>query len=91
MLRRITSRQFEKDYYKAIKSGKKTEKLNNIIERLINQEIVEQNYKDHKLTGVYSGYRECHIEPDWLLIYKIDKENKMISFVRTGSHSELFE
>lgn len=56
--------------------------------KLINEEVLDVKYKDHPLKGEYSDFRECHIEPDWLLLYKI--ENNYIIFTRTGSHSELF-
>ncbi len=57
-------------------------------QRLINLEPLDIRYRDHKLTGNFKDHRECHLEPDWLLIYKIDDEK--IVFERTGSHSDLF-
>jgi len=65
------------------------EKIKKIIRNLINEERLDAKYKDHKLIGNYKGRRECHIEPDWLLIYKI--EDSVIIFERTGTHSDLFE
>jgi len=82
--------QFAKDYVKAYKAGKDLDKIDKIMFRLANQEPLEPKHKDHILTGNYKGHRECHITPDWLLIYKIDNENNIITFVRTGTHSELF-
>jgi len=59
-----------------------------VIKKLINEEALDEKYRDHKLSGSYANHRECHIEPDWLLIYRIvDNE---IHFVRTGTHSDLF-
>ena len=64
--------------------------LDNLIERIANRERLEPRYHDHELVGVYKGLRECHIQPDWLLIYSVDDENKVITLVTTGSHSDLF-
>ena len=81
--------QFNKDLNKIKKSGqKKIQNIKDVISKLANQEPLEPKYKDHKLFGNYKGRRECHIDPDWLLIYKVD--GKYIIFERTGSHSELF-
>lgn len=65
-------------------------KLFTVVEKLANDEILEENYKDHKLTGNYTGCRECHIEPDWLLIYEKVDDNLILILNRTGSHSDLF-
>ncbi|OFW49077.1 MAG: hypothetical protein A2163_00650 [Actinobacteria bacterium RBG_13_35_12] len=84
-----TTHQFEKDYKRIQKSGQKNmQKIKTIMQRLADAEALEAKHKDHKLISNYTGHRECHIEPDWLLIYKID--GRHIIFVRTGSHSELF-
>ncbi len=83
------TKQFNKDLNKIKKSGQKDiEKIKTIIKCLVKGETLEQKHKDHKLASNYIGRRECHIEPDWLLIYKIDGD--YIIFERTGSHSELF-
>ncbi len=83
------TKQFEKDLKKMEKRGKALTKIKKVIRKLVNEERLEAKYKDHKLVGNYKGRRECHIESDWLLIYKlIDVE---IIFERTGSHSDLFE
>lgn len=60
-----------------------------MLRKLINEEILEAKHRDHQLKGDLSDFRECRIEPDWLLLYKIEAQN--IIFTRTGSHSELFE
>ncbi len=83
------TRQFAKDLKRIEKRGKPPEKIKKIIKNLINEERLDAKYKDHKLIGNYKGRRECHIEPDWLLIYKI--EDSEIIFERTGTHSDLFE
>ncbi len=79
---------FKKDYKLVKKQNIDTGKLWEIIDRLTEGERLEQQYHDHKLTGKYRDCRECHIEPDWLLIYRV-KGNDIV-LVRTGSHSELF-
>ena len=82
--------QFKKDIKLAKKQGKNLEKLYSVIETLANGEPLEQKYKDHNLTGNYKNCRECHIEPDWLLIYEIINDVLVLVLNRTGSHSELF-
>ena len=88
MLKLKTTHRFDKDFIKAIKSGKDIEKIKIVMRKLAAQESLEKKHKDHKLKGGFSGRRECHVEPDWLLIYKI--EGDTIIFERTGTHSELF-
>lgn len=80
--------QFKKDFKKVVKSGKKIELLIEIIEKLVNQETLSPKNKDHSLSGNYQHFPECHIQPDWLLIYKFDDE--ILYLTRTGSHSDLF-
>jgi mRNA interferase YafQ len=65
-------------------------KLKTALELLLAGETLPSKNKDHPLIGNYIAHRECHIEPDWLLIYHINEEDKMVDLVRTGSHSELF-
>ncbi|MDH5718967.1 MAG: type II toxin-antitoxin system YafQ family toxin [Spirochaetia bacterium] len=79
---------FKKDIKKLKKRNKDIEKLIIVMHKLINGIKLEEKYKDHQLIGNYTGFRECHIEPDWLLIYRIDK--KSIFFTRTGTHNDLF-
>lgn len=87
MLRPRHSASFKKDYKKLSKS-KDIAKLDEIIKKLCNEIPLEQKNKDHELHHNWVGHRECHVGPDWLLIYK--RESDSIVFVRTGSHSELF-
>ena len=82
--------QFKKDYKLAVKRGRNISKLKEVITLLANGEPLPRKYVDHELSGKYSKYRECHIEPDWLLIYKIDEGVLVLSLCRTGSHSDLF-
>lgn len=83
--------QFKKDLKLAKKQGKNLDKLYDIIEKLANGEILEKKYKDHDLQGNYKGCRECHIEPDWLLIYEVINDVLVLMLYRLGSHSELFK
>ena len=82
--------QFKKDIKLAKKQGKDTDKIFEVVEKLANDEVLESKYKDHCLTGDYKDCRECHIEPDWLLIYKKYESELILMLIRTGSHSELF-
>ena len=84
---RVTSR-FKKEVKKAEKQQKDMRRLRDLIDLLQAEEPLPANNFDRALTGNYLGHRECHISPDWLLIYKIDKPYLVL--VRTGSHSELF-
>ena len=83
--------QFKKDLKLARKQGKDEEKLFEIIEQLAMGEELDPRYRDHALTGNYKGCRECHIEPDWLLIYEIVNDVLLLVLNRIGSHSELFK
>jgi len=85
-----TTRQFEKDFKLMIKQGKDMEKLKAIMKKLADEEPLDLRYKDHKLIGNLEGHRDCHIEPNWLLLYRINQGEGTIVFVRTGSHSDIF-
>jgi mRNA interferase YafQ len=89
MLKPVYTRQFEKDIKLAVKRGKDTSKIKALIIKLLKKEILPARYRDHKLSGKFRQRRECHIEPDWLMIYKIQDE--VIIFERTGTHADLFE
>ena len=82
--------QYLKDLKLARKRGLDENKLNEIILKLINGEELPSKNRDHFLTGNYKGFRECHISPDWLLIYSRDITIKIVTLVRTGTHSDLF-
>ena len=88
MLTIVWQSQFKKDFKVATKRKKKLEKLTFIINELQHNQPLPAKNKNHKLKGDYADYWECHIEPDWLLIYKITA--KELILVRTGSHSDLF-
>ena len=85
----IYTRQFEKDVKRAKKKGKNLDKLKLIVRALIEDERLDPLHRDHQLIGDYVGRRECHIEADWLIIYKL--ETNRIVFERTGTHADLFE
>lgn len=89
MLKPITTTQFEKDIKLAKKRGKELNKIFKIMQLLLNQEKLPLKHRDHALTGNYANRRECHIEPDWLLIYKLESDS--IIFERAGTHSDLFK
>ena len=84
------SNQFKKDLRLAAKRGYKIELLTDVIKKLANGEVLDPKYKDHQLSGNFGFYRECHIQPDWLLIYQIDGEQLILLLSRTGTHSDLF-
>jgi mRNA interferase YafQ len=82
--------QFKKDVKRAKKQGKNLKKLYDVIEKLANGETLDVKLRDHNLTGLYKGTRECHIEPDWLLVYEIMEGVLVLMLHRLGSHSQLF-
>ena len=86
----VWTSQFKKDYKKMMKRHANIELLDNVIRKLAAGEELDDKNKDHNLAGNWNGYRECHIEPDWLLIYKIDDDVLILTLTRTGSHSDLF-
>ena len=90
MLKLIPTNQFKKDYKLAIRRGRKPQKLSAVLEVLCAENELSAKYKDHALTNSkkYKDVRECHIEPDWLLIYRIDENS--VHLIRTGTHSDLF-
>ena len=82
--------QFKKDLKLAKKQGKNLDTLFNVIKVLEKGEKLDDKYGDHSLSGKYKGTRECHIEPDWLLVYEIIDNVLILVLYRLGSHSELF-
>ncbi|MCY3605988.1 MAG: type II toxin-antitoxin system YafQ family toxin [Gammaproteobacteria bacterium] len=89
MLTPIRSSKFKRDARKTRKRGKDLSKLRQLLDLLIQQSPLADRYSDHSLRGPWKGYREVHIEPDWLLIYRVSGEE--LHLVRTGSHSDLFK
>lgn len=86
----VLSNRFKKDLKLISKRGYDLGLLDSVVEKLANGISLDEKYRDHSLIGNYIGFRECHILPDWLLVYRID-ENEVILFLsRTGTHSDLF-
>ena len=90
MLDVVLSNQFKKDLRQIAKRGYDLELLENVVNRIASMEQLDEKYRDHSLTGNYNGFRECHIKPDWLLIYRINNNELYLFLSRTGTHSDLF-
>ena len=92
MLQIDVQKSFKKDYQKAIARGLNTKLLEEVVNLLANEIPLPSKYHDHQLTNSrkYKNMRECHIQPDWLLVYMIERERLVLTLVRTGSHSDLF-
>ncbi len=93
MYKIVLSSNFKKQYKKIGKQGKDLKKLKIVIDKLVKQETLEPKYKDHNLINdkYYKDCRECHIEPDWILVYQYENNKLHLLLVATGSHSELFK
>ncbi len=90
MLKIVPSNKFKKDLKLAHKRGLNLELLREVIYTLAEQKPLDQKYRDHNLSGHYSGFRECHIQPDWLLVYRVEDNELELFLFRTGTHSDLF-
>jgi len=92
MLKLEFTGQFKKDYKLAVKRGCNPSKLEEAITILCNEQPLPEIYRDHALVNSrnYAGMRECHIQPDWLLVYKVFQETLILKLIRTGTHSDLF-
>lgn len=92
MLKAEFTTQFKRDYKLALKRGCDPNSLQQVLTLLIREEPLPEKYRDHALTNSrnYKGMRECHIDPDWLLVYKVFHETLVLKLIRTGSHSDLF-
>ncbi len=82
--------QFKKDYKLAKRRNLNLDLLKTVVTKLANGETLEEKYRDHALSGDWIGHRECHILPDWLLVYRIDDDILILTLTRTGTHSDLF-
>lgn len=89
-LKIIWTSRFKKDYKAALKRGLDIALIDNIIRLLAKRETLPHRCSDHALTGDMIGWRECHIQPDWLLVYRVKEELLILTLSRTGTHSELF-
>lgn len=90
MLEIVASNRFKKDLKLAMRRGYNIDLLEEVINKIASGEILEPKYKDHELTGEYTGFRDCHIQPDWLLIYQKREKELVLLLARTGTHSDLF-
>ncbi len=84
------STKFRKDYKTIIKRGYNPQLLQDVLTLLCNEQPLPAKYKEHNLFGNYEGHKECHITPDWLLIYKVEHNTLTLILTRTGTHSDLF-
>ena len=90
-LKVVWTSRFKKDYKLAVKRKLNIELLDDTIRMLASGKTLPEEYNDHQLTGNLKNYRECHILPDWLLMYRIEKDILVLSLQRTGTHSDLFD
>ena len=86
----VLSNRFKKDLKLAKKRGYNLDLLDEVVSTISEGRILDEKHRDHPLSGDYTGFRECHIQPDWLLIYRIDSEEVFLLLSRTGTHSDLF-
>ncbi len=86
----VWTTQFKKDYKLALKCHLNIDLLDDIIRALSRSETLPEKNKDHALSGDWVGHRECHIQPDWLLVYRIEDDVLVLTLARTGTHSDLF-
>lgn len=86
----VWTARFKKDYKLALRRHRDIRLLDDIIRALARDEVLPERHKDHALTGDWAGYRECHIQPDWLLVYRQEEDVLVLTLSRTGSHSDLF-
>lgn len=91
MLQLVTTTGFRKDYKRIKKRGYDMSLLEAVLTELLEQSTLDARYKDHALSGNYIGFRECHIQSDWLLIYMISESELILTASRTGTHSDLFD
>ncbi len=83
--------QFKKDYKRIIKRGLNIKLLEQIVELLAMGKPLPEKNRDHELSGNWIGHRECHIQPDWLLVYRKEEDIVVLTLTRTGTHSDLFQ
>lgn len=91
MLKLVTTGTFRKDYKRIKKRGYDISLLETVLKKLLSEKKLEEKYRDHALVGNYAGFRECHILPDWLLIYAVNNSELILTASRTGTHSDLFD
>jgi len=82
--------QFKRDFRRMLRQGYNMAELLEVVEKLANEEQLPEKYHDHELKGEWNNFRECHIKPDWLLIYLKNEQELILTLTRTGSHNDLF-
>lgn len=82
--------KFKKEFKIAVRRGCNIEVFEHVVRELANERKLDEKYRDHALTGNFVGFRECHLAPDWLLVYQIDKGELVLTLSRTGTHSDIF-
>lgn len=90
MLEVVLSNQFKRDLKLISKRGYNLEMMNDIVEKIARGEKLPVKNHDHELSGEYAGFRECHIQSDWLMVYRVEKNELILFLSRTGTHSDLF-
>lgn len=90
MLDLVTTSQFRRDLKRIRKRNYNLSKLDDVLQTLLREESLDEKYRDHALAGSCIGFRECHVEPDWLLIYAVDKGQLILTASRTETHSDVF-
>lgn len=90
MLKIVFSSKFKRDFKRSKKQHRNIAEFEKVLKLLVSGKKLPESYRDHSLTGNYADYRECQIEPDWLLVYKIDNDKIELLLFRLGSHSDLF-
>lgn len=90
MLEVVLSTRFKKDLKTASKRGYNLELLNDVVDKIASRQQLPEKNRDHELSGDYAGFRECHVAPDWLLVYRVVEEDLILYLMRTGTHSDLF-
>ena len=84
------SNTFKKEFQRMLKRGHDGELLLSVVDLLLAEKKLPEKCRPHKLSGSYGGFWDCHVKPDWVLIYELDEKNKKLTLVRTGTHSDLF-
>ena len=90
MLDVVLSTRFKKDLKTASKRGYNLELLKDVVDKIASKQQLPEKNRDHELSGDYAGFRECHVAPDWLLVYRVVEEDLILYLMRTGTHSDLF-
>ena len=86
----VWTSQFKKDYKLAMKRHLDIAQLDELIKMIASGDSLDPKYSDHPLSGNWKGYRECHVQPDWLLVYKLHNDTLILTLTRTGTHSDIF-